>query len=137
MRDRLNISKEEYRAIEPILKEISSRVEREITLNELLNDWRYFVEEIARGYNDSLDDYTNDLSIRDLLEDIMRRIPRPLKDKINNVLNPIDKKFFIVTKEIEKSLLYKVDAGSWWYRIPMNYSGEFEEDLKSLGFIED
>ena len=41
------------------------------SLDALLREWRAFVTQVERGYDDSIYEYTNDLSVRDRLERLL------------------------------------------------------------------
>lgn len=46
------------------------------TLESLVADWGKFVTEVEDGYDLTIYDYSNDLSIRDLLEELIQRVDR-------------------------------------------------------------
>lgn len=59
------LSQEEETLLEPIVTALSDRARFRITLAYLLDRWVWFVEVVEQGYDDSIYEYTNDLSVRD------------------------------------------------------------------------
>jgi len=75
-----------------------------------LATWCSFVERVERGYSDSIYEYTNDLSSRDLLEELLAKAPESAKAKLTRFIHP-----------------------SWWFGVPRIVGGELEADLHSQG----
>jgi hypothetical protein len=68
----LELTPDESRALSEILADLSQRAKYEVSLDRLLSNWVRFVDEVEQGYQDSIYEYTNDLSNRDTLEEISR-----------------------------------------------------------------
>jgi hypothetical protein len=66
-----NLSEKDKSALGDILKYLSVRTHRSVSLQQLTADWDRFVSHVEEGYSDSIYEYTNDLSIRDLLEKLI------------------------------------------------------------------
>ncbi len=131
-----DISTEEAAVIETILSELSEQAKRKLSFKTLLQDWVRFVLQVERGYKDSIYEYTNDLSIRDVLEKIMISVQPPLRSKLFKSIGPWDDRFILATREIPRCLIdTAAEASSWWFRIPKNLGGELEQDLRSQGFV--
>ena len=65
MSARLDLTPEEREELARGLAELAARTGREDSLNALLGRWSAFVTTVERGYDDSIYEYTNDLSVRD------------------------------------------------------------------------
>jgi hypothetical protein len=99
-------------------------------LRELLGRWVTFVEEVEGGYKLSLADYTNDLALRDAIEQLKSTLPNRLRSEISQVLEPWDHRFQFATKPSRMPVLAgDASAGPWWWRIPKVTHGEMLENL--------
>ena len=113
-------------------------------LKKLLNKYQKFIEEIRAGYNFSIYDYINDLSIRDLLEEKVEHLAEEIKNKYLYKLHKLDIAFKRLTNEIKTPLILteftqtssKKRTTQWWYyRIPKNLGSELKKDLEEAGLI--
>jgi hypothetical protein len=98
---------------------------------EYLNLWADFVSEVESGYTSSIDDYTNDLSVRNVLE---QEIDATRLDKIElkAKLAELDHRFRRATTPDEDGLIKKVFEpleGWWWSRLPRKIAGVFKATL--------
>lgn len=103
------------------------------SLNMLIQQWLYFVREVQRGYDLSIYEYTNDLTVRDILQDILEKISTDGRVAIISRLQPIDETFRASTMEIQKPLL-AIPVPSerwWWYRAPIKGFDKFENEIGS------
>ena len=104
------------------------------SLNEMTESWRSLVAEVEGGYDQMVDEYTNDLACRDwlalawpMLTERVRSIRRP-------ELDALDARFRAATVEDTSGRLarfYRVENkdGWWWRRLPLQRRGEFARDL--------
>jgi hypothetical protein len=106
-----------------------ARLLGEDSLGALLQRWSSFVTAVERGYDDSIYEYTNDLSVRDLLERLVTSAGPGLRAKLERALGEDDRRFTAATEETTRSL-----GGStwWWQRVPSRRVGELADDLSSL-----
>lgn len=133
------LSSEETKVLNAILVRLSERAQRTLTLNQLLQQWGGFVIQIERGYRDSIYEYANDLSVRDLLEEILIEATQVLREKLTELIQPWDERFYSATQKTQRPVLPGMAQElprSWWFRVPKNLSGELEEDLRSAGVLE-
>jgi hypothetical protein len=133
-----HLSSEEADALNTILLGLSERAKRTLTLNQLLQQWGDFVVQVERGYQDSIYEYANDLSIRDLLEEILRGVTQTLQEKLTQLIQPWDERFYNATKKTKQPVLPSMaqeSLRSWWFRVPKNLGGELKEDLRSEGIL--
>ena len=104
-------------------------------MNDMLSRLQTFVSAVERGYDDSIYEYTNDLSVRDRLEAILGDAPSGLRSKLKDAVSPTDRRFMKATEEAATPLAQGEDLGSWWHRVPRRRVGELDEDLQTLGHL--
>jgi hypothetical protein len=88
---------------------------------------RAVLSEIVAGYPCTEDDYTNDLVLRDMIEDIAESLSEPSRAALREVVDPWDEEFKIVTRETTRPLYYLFGTvldvakpGRWWWdRAPL------------------
>src|SRR5574340_1342421 len=117
----IQLSREEDLVLEPILAAMSQKAKHALTVPLLLELWDNFVSEVNEGYNDSIYEYTNDLSVRDLLQEIIDNSPSHLRDKMIAAVQISDELFRKASKESYRSLLpdQEKSQGWWWFRVPI------------------
>ena len=131
---KIELTQEEQMAIEPILEELSEQARFNISLERLLDKLRIFIKEVENGYDFSIYDYLNDLTIRDHVEKILRTAPSTLLEKLSREIQIVDQRFKDATVKLEKPLRKdNKEVSWWWYRIPRNPGEELRDDLKSEG----
>ena len=102
----------------------------------MLGGWRSFVTAVERGYDDSIYEYTNDLSVRDRLERVAAGAGPVLRAKLHGALAEDDRRFAPATQEAGRALgEFAQEAPSWWRRVPRRRVGELAEDLAALGYL--
>lgn len=132
-----DLSPDDARITNVICAAYSARAKFPISLEYLAERWTRFVAEVEQGYRATIYDYTNDLSVRDLWEDLLLRVPQPLRAKLLVMLTPWDDRFYEATRPVVKPLHTGAEAGRhWWFRVPKNLSGDLEGDLQSEGLLE-
>ena len=82
MSARLDLTPEEREQLGRVLAELATRTGREDSLGAMLGRWRDFVTTVERGYDDSIYEYTNDLSVRDHLEAVAAGAGPALRAKV-------------------------------------------------------
>ena len=134
MSARLDLTPEEREQLGRVLAELATRTGREDSLGALLGRWRDFVTTVERGYDDSIYEYTNDLSVRDHLEAIAAGAGPALRAKLERALAEDDRRFEAATQEADRPLgTFTGEAPTWWRRVPRRLVGELAEDLDSPG----
>jgi hypothetical protein len=105
--------------------------------SKLLQHWQRFVQEVEEGYRLSIYDFTLDLEMRDLLEEIKEAVPLRLRQEIEMALRPWDERFRLATQPSDRPIDAGVeeDAKEWWFRIPNHAGPEVEGYLVSKGLI--
>jgi hypothetical protein len=136
MSARLDLTREEREELARLLAELAERTGREDSLDAMLGRWSALVSTVERGYEDSIYEYTNDLSVRDRLESVAAGAGPALRAKLRGVLADDDRRFEAATEEAARALgEFAGGAPSWWRRMPRRRVGELAEDLDSLGYL--
>ena len=136
MSARLDLTEEEREELAHLLAELAARTGREDSLNAMLGRWSAFVTTVERGYDDSIYEYTNDLSVRDRLEGVAAGAGPALRAKLHGALADDDRRFAAATQEADRALgEFAGEAPSWWRRVPRRRVGELAEDLDALGYL--
>jgi hypothetical protein len=131
-----DLTADERSELEELLERLDRDSGRPASLNDLLSRWQAFVAEVERGYDDSIYEYTNDLSVRDRLDALVKEASPSLKAKLETAVAPTDQRFMDATDEAGRPLS---EAGGelaqWWHRVPRRRLGELAADLKALGYL--
>lgn len=107
----------------------------------LLSAWVRTTIEVKHGYRLSIDSYINDLSTRDILDEIYARLSDKGKNELSLVLEPADELFNLATVSItsDSNLLMASQEPKrwWWYRIPRNLLARLKQDFATWGISSD
>jgi hypothetical protein len=98
-----------------------AKLRHRVTMETLLANWMSLVAEVERGYAGSIDDYTNDLTSRDLLQDLIRDSQPSLRAKLQEALDPWDERSRQATAHDDGRALsrfFDFKDGWWWRRTP-------------------
>jgi hypothetical protein len=133
MSARLDLSPDEQQELARLLAELAQRSGREDSLDAMLCRWSDFVTRVQRGYDDSIYEYTNDLSVRDRLERIVQGAGPRLRARLEGCLADDDRRFEAATEQSARPL--GEARPPWWRRVPRRRAGELAEDLESLGYL--
>ena len=117
--------------LDPAQREELARLLGGATLGSLLQEWGHFVTAVERGYDDSIYEYTNDLSVRDRLERIVTGASPGLRAQLEGALAADDGRFEAATEEAARPLAATYTTW-WWRRVPRRRAGELADDLESL-----
>lgn len=107
------------------------------TVRRSLRRWAAFVRQVETGYDDTIYDYTNDLSVRDLLEEQLAPLSPADGEALRAELHPWDQRFEAATRPSIRPVApgVKDRERPWWFRIPLKLSEELASDLRSEGVI--
>lgn len=133
-RIKLELSEEDAIKVKHLLSQICHPRGPAHTLDDLMTRWILFSSEVERGYNFGIEDYINDLSIRDLLEEVIQSLSASGREQVATIVHEIDERFYRATKEVESSLITSLSSGHdglWWKRIPALLKEELETDLRN------
>jgi hypothetical protein len=117
--------------LDPEQREELARLLGEGSLGSLLQKWGHFVTAVERGYDDSIYEYTNDLSVRDRLERVVTGASPGLRAQLEGALAADDGRFEAATEEAARPLAATYTTW-WWRRVPRRRAGELADDLESL-----
>jgi hypothetical protein len=137
MSARLDLSPDEQQELVRLLAELAERSGRRDSLDAMVRRWRDLVTQVERGYDDSIYEYTNDLSVRDRLERVVQGARPGLRAKLEDRLAEDDRRFEAATEDSARPLADFAEAAPpwWWRRVPRRRAGELAEDLESLGYL--
>ena len=135
MSAQLQLTAEETKILEQETKSYNARLGNQpnFNWNNYRMRWQKFVSEVAQGYDASIYDYTNDLSIRSELAGFISKLPKQLADKLNLSLKEADKRFLELTVPANVHLLGLSDeqANLWLHRLPIKPTGELLHDIRT------
>jgi hypothetical protein len=132
----LDLTPEERKELESLLAANRFESAHATSLNELVGQWTEFVGGMERGYEDSIYEYTNDLTVRDRLQRLVAASSPTLQAKLERAIAPVDERFAFATEPAVRPLRANPgDLPSWWRRVPKRRDGEFAEDLKAMGHV--
>jgi hypothetical protein len=125
MTPQFQLSPNESIAVEQLLAMQTEKAKHAITLPYLTNKWSRFVTNLENGYQLTIDDYTNSLSVRDHIQEILDVCPE--NSSLKEWVSEWDHRFIKVTKVVKESLLPAFpneSLGWWWFRIPIKPGNE-------------
>jgi hypothetical protein len=123
-----NPSAEDYDSVRTAVGAMTAAGWRETTLNEAVGRWEQLVASVEDGYSMTVDDYTNDLAVREWLERVLAMLTPGMQASLARRLAPLDDRFLLATVEPKHRM---PGAGSeWWYRLPKVLVAELAEDAE-------
>lgn len=129
------LTEEDYESVHHAGRVLHERGWRQVfTVNQMTAAWAQLVDEIETGYDQLVDEYTNDLSCRDWLAAAWPMLTERVRVARHAELRAIDARFLAATVEdTERALgrFRRIDAtdGWWWRRLPIRRDGDFGRDL--------
>jgi hypothetical protein len=138
--NKLSLTRTEIVEIQTLTKLFSERAGYRITLDSLLSRWSYFIGQCEKGYEDCLDEYTNDLGTRELLQEVIEKVTPHLAAKLKAHLVEKDRRFIEATEEISTPLLtLHKPLGHikrmLYFRVPKKLGEDMEKELRSMGVL--
>lgn len=119
----LRLDPNEQAELRQVLARVSTGRGEAMTLGALLRDWGDLVAKVERGYLLTIDDYTNHLTVRDTIEQVLEGSGEMLRTKIAVPVDKLDGRFLSATVEAVKPLLPR--PHHWWTRVPARRTGDF------------
>jgi hypothetical protein len=132
MNPQIHLTMDENLALARILVLQTERAKHTISLPYMMDKWSRFVAKVENGYQLTVDDYTNSLSVRDLIQEVLNVCPK--NGDLQRWIMECDNRFIAVTKVTKKPLLLPLNdesLGWWWFRVPENPGNILKEWLKS------
>jgi hypothetical protein len=128
----LNLDSHERTAVLALEARLSQHVGFPISIKKLLSNWTTFIAEVERGYDSIIDEYVNDVSTRDTLEEVLRSLPEGIHAKVESALSSVDRRFEQATcPDRTRELARFTEPGTgWWERMPLKLVGPLASALK-------
>jgi hypothetical protein len=124
-------SKADYDSVYDAMAALEAKGWRKATLNERVADWEALVSAVEAGYGMTVDDYTNDLAVREWLILALPMLTPRLQSSLTERLEPLDERFRRATVIAARRM---PGAGhAWHYRLPRVLTGELAEDAERMG----
>ena len=102
-------------------------------LTGLVERWTNIVDEISRGYRLTLDDYLNDMDVRDIIAGALTVANPGEHEEVANSLAQADRKLRELTKASPSLLENPPSLERWWYwRRPKKAGPSLTRDLRDL-----
>jgi hypothetical protein len=120
--------------LKPILKSLNEQTKFNISLEYLIDGWEHFISEVEESYQGCIENYHNDLTKRDSLEEIINKCNPSLQQKLNTVIQPLDERFYAATNPLKASIIGPMKDQEWYFRAPKKLVADLKEDLEP--FIE-
>jgi hypothetical protein len=130
---------DEAEVMRSVLSRISERAKRPTELGYLVRRWNSFAVEVEQGYGGTIHDYTNDVSVRDLLAEVIAALSPSSARAIEESIAAADETYRRATTVSSKTLL-PLPPGVhswWWFRVPSRLTDELRQDLIDDGFLDD
>ncbi len=128
MDPQISFTPEEKLALERVLAMQSRRAKYTKTLSYLMDKWSRIVLNVEKEYRLTIDDYTNDLSLRNLVQEVLDACPE--NAGLREWTSEWDKRFEKATVKVKEPLLPErgnKKKGWWWFRIPINQGSELKK----------
>ena len=114
-------------------------------LNGLVNRWEVIVAQVVKGYDFTLDDYLNDMDLRDILAGALDALgPKEAQPpEIDRRVTAADRQFLELTLATDDLWGNPEDGEGapdpetqwWYYRRPAKPGPTLQEDMKSAGLL--
>lgn len=130
-------NEDDYASIDAAARELRLRGWRiDFSPNAVVSQWTSFVQAVEEGYQMTIDDYTNALSVRRSAEEARPYLAPLISDALDDRLKPLDDRFRAATFEAGK--LPGSGQAHWWEtRLPCVLVGELAEDVDRMGLRSD
>jgi hypothetical protein len=126
------LDKADYESVYAAMAELEQRGWRKATLNEQVAAWEALVAEVEQGYAMTVDDYTNDLAVREWLDLARPLLTVSVQSSLDVRLAPLDERFVAATVPATGM----PGAGrAWFYRLPRVLVGELAEDAARMNLV--
>jgi hypothetical protein len=117
----------------------AGKVANHMPLIGLVDSWSGLVEEVERGYEESVYEYANDVTSRAILDRVGAGAHPEAREALLRWLQPWDERYEAATSRApapfhgssEPSDPYA--ASRWHWRIPRRLVGELKSDMEAIG----
>lgn len=129
----LHFNEADRAALCAFLEKQKNIMQSQLTVNQFVEKWRTFVRSVEREYSESIYEYTNDLSVRDVLQKIILILTENGKFELLQVIQPIDNAFIDATIKVDASIIHgKGNDSWWWFRVPKNTNEDLREYFNDI-----
>ena len=103
----------------------------------LIQTWESVVESVKRGYNLGLDDYLNDMDVRQLIHEALALAPseqaylervRRADEAIKRLVKPLGRSLWGEKNAAKRG--WSAEKNWWYFAVPVNAGPELTDDLK-------
>lgn len=103
----------------------------------LVQTWESVVESVKRGYNLGLDDYLNDMDVRQLLDEALAMAPsgqayieraRRADEAMKRLVKPIGRSLWGEKNAAQHG--WSAEKNWWYFSVPVNAGAALTNDLK-------
>ena len=110
-------------------------------LRELIDQWTEFTSDLAKGYSFDLDNWLNDVDVRELILEALPMFSREEMGDHALKLDQADQTFMAATRDFKKCVWGKGTARkekwtaqkNWWYfRTPRSSNAQLEDELATI-----
>jgi hypothetical protein len=120
------------------LTRLSSRLNRPslLSLSDLLDEWSKFVVAVKQGYQWSMESYTRDLAVRDLIEEVSEGLSMDGRRLVEISIKDVDDDFIEATHDPDQpneTDSARLEIAWWQFRIPKKPQGKLLDDLQRMG----
>lgn len=102
----------------------------------VFNRWERLVKHVESGYELTIDDYTNSICSRDILEAVENALSEDGKCIFQGIVAKLDERFKLATREVSKPLMNRSLSLDhlywWWFRVPIKGSERFFQTIRAL-----
>ena len=102
-----------------------------VTLEGCLGTWADLVEEVEAGYPHLLEEYWNDVSVREILDVVLEAARAGAGAELRERLRPWDQRFLAAT--VDPPVIDHGFDGPWERRLPRLLVGEMLRTYESIG----
>ncbi|MER7890836.1 hypothetical protein ABTX15_13530 [Micromonospora sp. NPDC094482] len=126
-----NLSREDYQSALRVGEALRERGWRTVrSLPQAVDGWSGLIEEIRAGYDWGVDEYRNDLSCREWIEQALPLLTEPVRANWQGIVDELDEKFREVTVDDGAAFWPFGVTDRWWLRRrPTALVGELARDL--------
>lgn len=110
-------------------------------LSELIDQWAEFTADLEKGYSFDLDNWLNDVDVRELILEALPMFSREEMGEHALKLDQADAAFRAATRDFKKCVWGKGTARkerwtaekNWWYfRTPLSSNAQLEDELATV-----
>jgi hypothetical protein len=109
---------------------------------ELLDRWKQVIDQCRSDYSAGLDDYTNDLSVREIVQEILDADRSKTLISLRSIVADLDDRFRGSTIELQQPIFAPSRVGRaqdrlfFYFRIPSSPGSEMTQDLIRMRLLD-